>query len=130
MASLFGFEIKKKKKNLKSFTPPPDDDGAISLDPVGIGGAVGSYLDMDGAFKNDIELINKYRGMANQPECDAAIDDIVNEAIVHADAEEDVVKLDLVALGAPDNIKQKFYDAFGKVVNLLQFNRKGYEWFR
>ena len=129
MASLFGFEITRKKKNLKSFAPPPNEDGAMDLSPSA-GGAISTYLDMDGSFKNDIELINKYRAMANQPECDAAIDDVVNEAIVHADTEEDVVKLELSELGAPDNIKNKFYEAFDKINNLLQFNRKGYELFR
>ena len=95
MASLFGFEIKRKKKNLKSFAPPPNDDGAMTLSQEAVGGSVGTYLDMDGSFKNDIELINKYRNMANQSECDAAVDDIVNESIVHADSEEPVVKIEL-----------------------------------
>ena len=129
MASLFGFEIKKKKKNLKSFTEPPNDDGAMSLS-LAPGGAIGTYLDMDGSFKNDIELINKYRGMANQSECDAAIDDIVNESIVHSDTEEPVVKIELNNLGAPEPIKKKIEDAHNKIINLLDFNRKGYELFR
>ena len=80
VANIFGFEIKRKKKNLKSFAPPPNDDGALDLTEA-IGGAVGTYLDMDQSFKNDIDLINKYRGMSNQSECDAAVDDIVNESI-------------------------------------------------
>ena len=130
MASLFGFEIKKKKKNLKSFAPPPNDDGAISLSPDSVGGAISTYLDMDGSFKNDIELINKYRNMSNQSEVDAAVDDIVNETIVHSDTEEPVVKLELNNLGAPDNIKKKLEDAHDKIINLLDFNRKGYELFK
>ena len=120
MASLFGFEIKKKKKNLKSFAPPPNDDGAISLSPTGVGGAISTYLDMDGSFKNDIDLINKYRNMSNQSEVDAAVDDIVNETIVHSDTEEPVVKLELNNLGAPDGIKKKIEDAHNKIINLLK----------
>ena len=129
MASIFGFEIKRKKKNLKSFAPPPNDDGAMDLTEA-IGGAVGTYLDMDSSFKNDIDLINKYRGMSNQSECDAAVDDIVNESIVHNDTEEPVVKIELNQLGAPENIKKKLEDAHDKIINLLDFNRKGYEYFR
>ncbi len=129
MAKLFGFEIKRKSKNLKSFAPPPNDDGAIPVSPTA-GGAYGTYIDMEGQFKTEIDLINQYRNMSTQSECDAAIDDIVNESIVHADTEEPVVKLELNALGAPDNIKKKFEDAFEKINNLLNFNVHGYELFR
>ena len=73
MAKLFGFEITRKVKTPKSFAPPENDDGATT---VAAGGALGTYLDLDGTWKNDIELINKYRDLQTQAEVDAAIDDL------------------------------------------------------
>ena len=77
MARFLGFEITKaKKKDVRSFAAPENDDGAL---PIASGGAFGQYIDMAGSIKNEIELINRYRDMALHPECDAAIDDILNE---------------------------------------------------
>jgi len=128
MASIFGFEITKKKKQGKSFTAPEaSDDGAVN---VATGNAVAQYLDMEGSIKNEIDLINRYRDMANQPECDAAVDDIVNEAIVISSEKENVLDLDLSDLGASDGIKDKIHDEFTSIMNILDFNKKGYEIFR
>lgn len=128
MASIFGFEITKKKKQGKSFTAPEaSDDGAVN---VATGNAVAQYLDMEGSIKNEIDLINRYRDMANQPECDAAVDDIVNEAIVISSEKENVLDLDLSDLGASDGIKDKIHDEFKNIMNILDFNKKGYEIFR
>ena len=77
MASIFGYEITKKEKPVKSFAAPENDDGAATASSA-VGGAWGQYLDLDGSWKNEIELINKYRGLQTQAEVDAAIDDIVN----------------------------------------------------
>ena len=127
MAQLFGFNITRKKKNLKSFAAPENDDGAID---VSAGGAFGHYVDMEGKIKNEIELINRYRGMATQSECDAAIDDICNEAISTTDQADDVLFLNLNDLGAPDNIKDKIHKEFDTLINILNFNRDAHEIFR
>ena len=128
MASIFGFEITKKKKQGNSFTAPEaSDDGAVN---VASGNAVAQYIDMEGSIKNEIDLINRYRDMANQPECDAAVDDIVNEAIVISSEKESVLELDLSDLGASDSIKDKIHDEFTNIINILDFNKKGYEIFR
>jgi hypothetical protein len=128
MASIFGFEITRKKKEGKSFTAPEaSDDGAVN---VASGNAIAQYLDMEGSIKNEIDLINRYRDMANQPECDAAVDDIVNEAIVISSEKENVLELDLADLGASDSIKDKIHDEFTNIINILDFNKKGYEIFR
>ena len=110
MAKFFGFEItRSNKKKGTAFSPPENDDGAIPLAP---GGHMGAYLNMDGTIKNEIELITKYRELALQAEVDAAVDDIVNEAIVISDERESVVNLELKNLGAPEIIKEKIYDEY------------------
>merc|ERR1712096_443249 len=117
-AQIFGYEITKKKKSPKSFASPDTDDGST----IAAGGALGTYLDFDGTWKNEIELINKYRGLQTQSEVDAAIDDIVNESIVISDDKENVIELDLANLGAPDSIKDKLHDEWKQIINLLDFN--------
>ena len=84
MAEFFGFEIKRKsaavEKPAVSFVPKTDEDGAGVIQA---GGHFGAYLDIDGdKAKSEIDLILKYRDIAAQPECDAAVEDIVNESIV------------------------------------------------
>ena len=122
MAQIFGFEITRKKKKGTSFAPPENDDGALGIAP---GGALGAYINMDGSIKNEIELITKYRELALQSEVDSAIDDIVNEAIVISDERESVVNLELKDLGAPDTIKEKIYNEWEYLLDLLDFNKKG-----
>ena len=80
---LFGFRIgrkeeeqKLKDENLKSFVPPSLDDGAVE---IAAGGAYGTYVDLEGSAKSEAELVTRYREMSLQPECDSAIDDVVNE---------------------------------------------------
>ena len=121
MAKFLGFEITRaKKKNLETFAPPENDDGAL---PIASGGAFGQYVDMAGSIKNEIELINRYRDMALHPECDAAIDDIVNEAVIMPEDEESVVKLDLNQLGAPDTLMKKIKNKEFKNLGTLNQER-------
>jgi len=126
---LFGFKIGKEeedKDNLRSFVPPSDDDSAASI--VG-GGVYGTYVDLEGQVRNDAELVKKYREMALQPECDAAIDDIVNEAIVYQ-PDEYPVQIVLDKLEQPESIKKKIRDEFEHILKLLDFNNQGYDVFR
>ena len=96
MAEFFGFEINRKKgnkDNLVSIVPSTENDGAGVINS---GGHFGQYLDQDAdKQKNEVELIVKYRDIAAQPECDAAIEDIVNESIV-GDHDEAPVNLSLI----------------------------------
>ena len=108
MVQLFGFEISRKKqqdqeeKN-KSFALPQNDDGAVTIQS---GAYYGTYVDLDGVVRNEIELITRYREMAMQPELETAIDEIVNEAIVNDDSESGV-EIDTDELKQPENIKKK-----------------------
>ena len=127
--TLFGYKIGKddpEKENLKSFVPPTEDDGSVSI--MG-GGIYGTYIDLEGQIRNDADLIKKYREMAIQPECDGAIDDIVNEAIVFQDNEYPV-QINLEKLQQPESIKKKIKEEYEHVMKLLDFNNQGYDIFR
>jgi len=126
---LFGFSIgrvDKDKKNKTSFALPEPEDGAME---VAAGGAYGTYVDLEGAAKNELDLIKKYREMAIFPECDQAVDDVVNEAVV-ANREESPVSISLEKSKLSDSIKESIKDEFSELVRLLDFRRVGYELFR
>ena len=132
---IFGYEIKKRlavnskpeEKNLKSFVPKYDDEG---VQTVAVGGYYGQYYDVDGTdVSSDRELILKYRAAAEQPECDSAIDDIVDEAICSGVIGAPV-KLDLDNLSYEDDIKEKIQNEFDHIVKLLKFNENGADLFR
>ena len=127
---LFGFSIgrvDKDQKNKKSFALPEPEDGALEVGPSG--GAYGTYVDLEGYAKNELELIKKYREMATYPECDQAIDDVVNEAIV-TNREESPVSISLEKSNLSDTIKEAIKDEFAELIRLLDFRRVGYEMFR
>ena len=129
MIKLFGFKIGKdesEKDQLKSFVPPSDDDQSASV--VG-GGIYGTYVDLEGQVRNDSDLIKKYREMALQAECDAAIDDVVNEVVVFENGDYPV-SIVLDKLKHPESIKKKIRDEFSHVMKLLDFNNQGYDIFR
>ena len=133
MAELFGFEIKRKnqeKEDAKklSFVEPESQDGAGYV--LNAGGYFGQYLDMDGGTaKSEKDLIMKYRDIAQNPECDAAIEDIVNEAIV-ADEASVPISLMLDDLDQPERIKNIIKEEFEEVLSLLNFNWYGSDIFR
>ena len=130
---LFGFTIgrtqkQKEQQEKVSFTLPVHDDG--SLDIAGTpGAAYATYLDMEGAAKNEVDLINRYRQMSLYPEAELAIDDIVNEAVV-ADREEAPVGINLEQINLSPDIKQKIVENFHEVVHLLRFKDTGYDTFK
>jgi len=122
--SLFGWEFRRRDEmdKLPSFTPKQNDDGAIEVAP---GGAYGTYVDLSGSVRNEAELVTKYREMALHPECDAAIDEIINETI--SIGEEDLVKIDLDKVKLADPIKDKIQEEFTNVLTLLDFNNYAYD---
>jgi hypothetical protein len=128
MAQLFGFELRRRQPQelLPSFAPPRDsEDGSVV---VSAGGAFGTYVDLDGTVRSEAELVTKYREMSLQPECDAAIDEIVNESL--AIDEEHIVSINLDELKIADNIKKIITDEFENCLNLLEFNKYAYEIYR
>ena len=129
MAELFGFRIERPKKDegsIPSFTAPTPDDG--TLDMAG-GGFFGHYLEQDGRERTDLDLIRRYRDIATQPECDTAIEDIINEGIVSN--EDDIpVQITLDRLPFPEKIKRSIRKEFMEVLRLLHFENKGHDIFR
>ena len=125
---LFGYKIGKDDESevAKSFVPPTNDDGSVA---VAGGGVYGTYLDLEGQVRNDADLIKKYREMAMQPECDAAIEDVINESLVFQQ-EDYPVQIVLDNLKQPESIKKKIRDEFYYVMKLLDFNNQGYDIFR
>jgi hypothetical protein len=127
---LFGFSIGRVDKDEKrklSFALPEPEDGAIELGPSG--GAYGTYVDLEGVTKNELELIRKYREMATYPECDQAVDDVINEAVV-ANREESPISVSLENSNLSENIKESIKFEFTELIRLLDFRKVGYEMFR
>jgi len=123
---LFGFTLGQKdivqveKPDQASFTLPTEaiDDGAVTITQ---NAHYGTYVDLEGSARNEIELITRYREMSNHPECDMAIDEIVNEAITHTENGE-VLKIVLDNLKQPETIKKKILEEFNNIQKMLNFS--------
>jgi len=130
MAKLFGFSIEdpndKKKKGVISPVPPNNEDGA---DYFLTSGFYGQYVDIEGVFRTEFDVIKRYRDMALHPECDTAIEHVVNEAIV-SDSNDSPVEINLDNLNVSDKLKTVIRDEFKGVKDLLQFDKKAHEIFR
>jgi hypothetical protein len=135
---IFGFEITKRlgketddDKALQTFALPVDNDGAAYVNAANsAAGYYGQILDIDGgSLNNEKDLILRYRASAVQPECDAAITEIVNGAII-SDSDGAPVNLILDNVDLADNIKKKIHDEFNNVLQLLDFTYTGFDLFR
>ena len=128
MAELFGFKFERIKdtKGSEKFTAPSLDDGTVD---VAGGGFYGQILDVEGRERTENDLIRRYRDISQQPECDSAIEDIVNEGIV-SDERDQSVEIVLDRLPQPKKIKDKIKEEFDNVMRLLDFNEKGHDIFR
>ena len=130
MAELFGFSFRKreeeKSKNAPSPVAPTNEDGATSFIA---GGYHGTYVDLDGNFKTEYDMVVKYRTMAMHPEVDSAIEDIIQEAIV-TDQNDSPVQIDLANLDVSDSVKEMIRTEFDYIKNLIGFDTKAHEMFR
>jgi hypothetical protein len=129
MAKLFGFSIEDKEPlspGVLSPVPPNNEDG---VDHYLTSGFFGSYVDIEGIYRTEFDLIKRYREMALHPEVDSAIEDIVNEAIV-SDTDDTPVKIELSNLNASDGIKKKIREEFKHILDLLDFDKKSHEIYR
>ena len=129
MARLFGFSIdgdQSKPPSVVSPVPQTNEDG---VDNYISSGFYGHFLDIEGVYKTEHDLIKRYREMALHPECDSAIEDIVNEAIV-SDTNDTPVEIELSNLNASDGIKKKIRHEFKYILDLLDFDKKSHEIYR
>ena len=129
MSQLFGYSLERAKKgqnNGPSFVRKESDDAAT---PVAGGGYFGTAIDLDGSYKDESDLIRRYREMSIHPECDRAVDDVVNEAIA-GERDDSPVDVDLANLEVSAGIRRKIRDEFHNVLRLLDFDKKAYDIFR
>jgi len=130
MSKLFGFKIQDtgvdKSKKLISPVPSNEEDKS---DYYVQSGFYGQYVDIEGVYKNEQDLVKRYREMALHPECDSAIEDVINEAIV-SDLNDSPVEIELSNLPAGDKLKQIIRDEFKSIKEIMDFDRKAHEIFR
>ena len=136
---LFGYELKKKKGegNAQSFVPPSNDGSVIEIGSeqgmggfAATGGVIGQYVDMEGGVKNEADLVARYRTMALVPECDSAIEDIINESLASNDLDAPVsINLDRVSK-IPEATKKKIRVEFDEILTLLGFRDLSHDIYR
>lgn len=128
--NIFGFEIKRKKSDeILPSVVTPSDDGAVAITAGNMAGYYAYSLEMEGKAKTEYDLIRRYLEIAQYPDCDTAIDEICNEAIVVED-DEKIVTLNLDDIKISDQIKKKINEEFDNILHLLDFRNKGHEIFR
>ena len=123
MAKLFGFSIdnnEKKSPSIISPVPPNNEDG---VDYYIQSGFYGQYVDIEGVYRTEYDLIRRYREMALHPECDGAVEDVVNEAIV-SDIYDSPVEIELSNLNANSKLKEIIREEFKYIKELLDFDKK------
>ncbi len=132
---IFGYTVAKDedpidKRNQDYATPLPED-GVTNINSSGFqaGGYFGTYVDLDATAKSETELITRYREAASYADCSGAVDEIVTEAIAAVD-DDDIVKINLDKLDIPDDIKETIDNEFEKILEMMEFNSKGYDLFR
>jgi len=129
MARLFGFSVEDNEKKSQSIVSPVPENNQDGSDFYIQSGFYGSYVDIEGVYRNEFDLIKRYREMALHPEVDGAIEDIVNEAIV-SDLYDSPVEIELSNLNASDKLKKIIREEFKTIKEILDFDRKAHEIFR
>jgi len=129
MSKLFGFSLEDTEQKTPTTVSPVPQNNEDGVDHYMSSGFFGSYVDIEGVYRTEFELIKRYREMALHPEVDSAIEDIVNEAIV-SDTNDTPVQIDLDNLNASDGIKKKIRKEFKFILDLLDFDKKSHEIYR
>lgn len=129
MARLFGFSIEDDNKLPKGAVSPVPQNNEDGADYYLTSGFYGQYVDIEGVFRNEYDLVKRYREMALHPECDSAIENVVNEAIV-SDLNDSPVEIELSNLNASDGLKKIIREEFKYIKDLLDFDKKAHEIFK
>jgi len=129
MSRLFGFSIEDNEDKSKTTVSPVPENNEDGVDYYLTSGFFGTSVDIEGVYKNEQDLIRRYREMALHPEVDSAIEDIVNEAIV-SDTYDSPVQVELSNLNASDGLKNKIREEFKNILEILDFDKKSHEIYR
>ena len=129
MAKLFGFSIEDTEKKSKSIVSPVPENNEDGVDNYIASGFYGSYVDIEGQYRTEFDLIKRYREMSLHPETDGAIEDVVNEAIV-SDLYDSPIEIELSNLNATDKLKKAIRKEFKYIKEILDFDKKSHEIFR
>ena len=129
MARLFGFSIEDKEKKSPSIISPVPQNNEDGVDNYISSGFYGSYVDIEGVYRTEFDLIRRYREMALHPEADGAIEDVINEAIV-SDLYDSPIEIELSNLNASDKLKKIIREEFKNIKEILDFDSKSHEIFR
>ena len=126
MSQLFGFQINKKEERRGQSPVPPNAEDGVA---VAAGGYFGTYVETDAQARNEYDLIKRYRDMSLHPECDSAIDDIINEFVVN-DSNDSCVDINLDNLEVGNTVKKRIREEFNYIKRLLSFDVKAHELIR
>ena len=126
MARLFGFSIDPKEKKSTSIVSPVPQNNEDGVDNYISSGFYGSYVDIEGTYRTEYELIKRYREMSIHPECHNAIEDVINEAIV-SDLYDTPIEIELSNLNASDKLKKAIREEFRNIKDILDFDKKSHE---
>ena len=129
MAKLFGFSIEDNEEKSSSIISPVPQNNEDGADYYIQSGFYGQYVDIEGVYRTEYDLIRRYREMALHPECDGAIEDVINEAIV-SDLYDSPVEIELTNLNAGEKLKQIIREEFKSIKEMMDFDRKSHEIFR
>lgn len=127
---LFGYKLGKRKREESrpagEVLVPDTYDGSYILET---GGVFGTFVDFSGAIRDENAMIQQYRAMSLYPEVDAAIEDIITEAIV-LDQDRKPIKLNLDRVNLSESIKTKIYSEFNYILRLMDFSNRAPDIFR
>ena len=129
MPKLFGFSIDDSDSKPDSVVSPVPQSNEDGVDYYIQSGFYGQYVDIEGVFRTEYDLIRRYREMALHPECDGAIEDVVNEAIV-SDLYDSPVEIELSNVNASDKVKDTIRKEFRGIKEMMDFDKKSHEIFR
>ena len=129
MPRLFGFSIDDQEKKPPSIVAPVPKTNEDGVDNYIASGFYGQYVDIEGVYRTEYDLIKRYREMVLHPEADSAVEDVVNEAIV-SDLYDSPVEIELSNLNASDKLKEKIREEFKYIKEMMDFDKKAHEIFR
>ena len=129
MAKLFGFSIDDSDKTPDSVVSPVPRSNEDGVDYFVQSGFYGQYVDIEGVYRTEYDLIKRYREMSLHPECDGAIEDVVNEGIV-SDLYDSPVEIELSNVNATDKLKDKIREEFTHIKEMMDFDKKSHEIFK